>query len=196
MSDQGRFPDRLIGAEQVDAKRKEHYRMEMQRILNRTLTPGRRIWCAFTAAVSLLAAANFGVMAFTQHITGDYALWGRAIYGAFAVLLLALAAVVGRMAMKGTANLRKDLPAIAGLRWGLSFLLSISALLAAWLDARYGSGKWSAFAAAVGVAFIVFGAIHLIRSSVQQSELRTREKMLEIELRLADMADKLGEEPG
>ena len=196
MSDRDRFSDRLIAAEQVDAKRKERYEMAVQQILNRTLTPARRIAYALSAILGLFGAVSFSVQAVTQHMTGEYAMWGRAILGLFAVLFLVFSVFAGRAAIRGTANLRKDVPAIAGIRWGISFLIFVTALFVAGLELKYGSGTWSVFTAIVGLAFLVNGTLILTRNLIQQSELSLREKLLEIELRLAEMNEKLDKGQG
>ncbi len=40
-----------------------------------------------------------------------------------------------------------------------------------------------------GLVFLVVGAVFLIRHVIEQSELKTREKLLEIEYRLAELAE-------
>ena len=41
------------------------------------------------------------------------------------------------------------------------------------------------------LVFLLMGAVFLIRHVVEQSELKTREKLLEIEYRLAELADRI-----
>jgi hypothetical protein len=43
-----------------------------------------------------------------------------------------------------------------------------------------------------GIVFLIGGAVFMIGNIVRQAELRTREKMLQIEYRLAAMAEALG----
>lgn len=42
-----------------------------------------------------------------------------------------------------------------------------------------------------GLVFLVMAAAFLIRHVIEQSELKTREKLLEIEYRLAELADRM-----
>ena len=191
MSHHDTFADRLMAAEHVDAKRKERYEMEMRKILSQTLTPARRTAYAVGAVFGLLVGVDFGVLAVTLHITGAYALFGRAVFAVLAVLTLAWGALAGRIAIRGTVDLTKDRTAVARLVWYFSVLISVVALLVGGLELRYGSGKWSAFTAVIGLAYLIAGALFVIRNLVQQSELRIREKLLEIDLRLADMDEEM-----
>ena len=191
MSDHKRFSDRLIAAEQVDEKRKERYAMELRKILNQTLTPARRIAYVVGAVLGLLFAVDFGVLTVTLHITGQYAAWGRAMFGALTALGLGWTIIAGRIAIRGALDRRADLLAITRLLWGYFLLFFFALLFAGWLDLKYGSGKWSVFLGVIGLSYLVTGALIVIRNSVHQSELRVREKLLEIQLRLVEMDEKM-----
>ena len=45
-----------------------------------------------------------------------------------------------------------------------------------------------------GLVFLVTGEMFLIRHIIEQSELKTREKLLEVEYRLAELADRMQSE--
>jgi len=109
---------------------------------------------------------------------------------------LVWAVLAGRIAVRGTVDLRKDRRAVAGLVWGLSLLIFITALFVSGLELRYGSGRWSLFIAVVGLAHLLIGVLFVTRSLVEQSELRIRAKLLEIELGLTELNDKLGKSLG
>ncbi|MGD0111431.1 MAG: hypothetical protein ABSD48_06175 [Armatimonadota bacterium] len=186
-----RFADRLIAAEQVDAKRKERYEMEMRQILNQTLTPARRVAYAIGALLGIFVGVDFAILAATTHMTGEYAAWGRAVFGAFAVLGLVWAALAGRIAIRGVIDLRSDRTSVARLVWYNSILICAVALFVSWLNLKYGSGKWSVFTALIGIAYLIAGMLSVVRNLVHQAELRIREKLLEIELRLTDMDEEM-----
>jgi hypothetical protein len=52
------------------------------------------------------------------------------------------------------------------------------------------AGLWMITA---GIVFLIGGAVFLIGNIVQQGELRTHEKMLQIEYRLAALAETIGD---
>ena len=184
------FADRLIAAEQVNAKRKERYEMQMRQLLSQTLTPARRAGYAIGALIGLFLGVDFAVLAATGHMTGEYAAWGRGVFGVFAAFGLVWGALAGRIAIRGTVDLRSDRTAVTRLVWYLSIFIVVVALFVGGLDLRYGSGKWSVFTALIGIAYLIAGALFVVRNLVQQAELRIREKLLEIELRLTELDEK------
>ena len=51
------------------------------------------------------------------------------------------------------------------------------------------------FARAIGLAYLLTGTLVLIKHLVHQAELKVREKLLELELRLIEMGEKLEKAP-
>jgi hypothetical protein len=192
MNNHSDFRDKLVSAQQFTPAYRERYRKGLESMLTRRLTPARRIVCSLLALGGLCAAVNFGVQAATQGSNGEYAAWGRAAFGVMALWGLAWAALLGAMAIRGTVNLRKDRQAIAGLRWFFFVFAGILLMLVGGLQLKYEPGSnGPVFAAVVGLAFLVYGALVVIHNLVQQSELNVREKLLEIELKLAEMSETL-----
>jgi len=56
---------------------------------------------------------------------------------------------------------------------------------------RHPDSVRSLFMGVFGLAFLVMGGVGLIGVYVHQAELKTREKLLEIEYRLAQMAEQI-----
>lgn len=196
MSHPQRFADRLIAAQQVDAKRKERYEMELRQVLHQTLTPAKRVAYAVGAFLGLAFAVDGVAIAAAGHITGEYAAWGRAAFAAFAVFGLVWAFLAGRIALRGTLDLRGDRTAIARLLWCFSVLVFVVVVLAGALNLRYGSGRWPAFAAVIALAYLIAAALFVVRNVVQQAELRIREKLLDIELRVAELDEGMRKDRG
>jgi hypothetical protein len=197
MNENNDFRDRLVSAQQFTPAYRENYRKGLESMLTRRLTPTRRIVCAALAVSGLCAAVSFGVQAVAQRSNGEYAAWGRAAFGVMALWGLAWAALLGAMAIRGTVNLRKDRQAIAGLRWFFFVFVGILLMLVGGLQLKYEPGSSSpVFAAVIGLGFLVYGALVVIHNLVQQSELNVREKLLEIELKLAEMSEMLAGKQG
>ena len=89
-------------------------------------------------------------------------------------------------------NLKTHAPAAAGMGWGLTIIIATFCLLSMGNEPRESLvGVRMCLAALI---FLVPAAMFMIQSRIQQSELKTREKLLEIEYRLAELAEAFEKE--
>jgi predicted membrane channel-forming protein YqfA (hemolysin III family) len=70
--------------------------------------------------------------------------------------------------------------------WGLAVLVVIMFTVMSLLVPDRIVGLWMMI---FGLVVLVVGAVFLIRHVIEQSELKTREKLLEIEYRIAELAE-------
>ena len=98
---------------------------------------------------------------------------------------------------RGAIDLKVDAGIYTGLAWGLPVFLVTMFMVWAPNDL---AGLRMILS---GLVFLVMGAVFLIRNVVEQSELKTREKLLEVEYRLAELAEAMkpsgtgpGRDPG
>jgi hypothetical protein len=176
----------LLKLEPITPSLKQQYDKEIEAMLQQTLTVWfRRIWLV-AAVASLGLAVWLGWLAATAPswlpLSGRLGLAGGAIFSLF------WAALGVRVFQRGSLDLKVDMAAIAGLTWGMPVLLVTCMLIGA-PDNLAGLRMITA-----GIVFLIGGAVFLIGNIVQQAELRTREKMLQIEYRLAGLAEALGAE--
>jgi hypothetical protein len=82
-------------------------------------------------------------------------------------------------------DLRWDAGVYAALCWVLPVLLSTFMLVAA------PEGVVGLRMIAASIVFLIGGAVFLLRHVVEQSELNTRQRLLEVELQLAELAEIL-----
>lgn len=95
-------------------------------------------------------------------------------------------AVLGiRVFRRGSIDLKVDTHAYYGMAWGLPVMMTTLALVGA------PEGIVGVRMIVSCLAFLVGGAVFLLRGVVEQSELKTREKLLEIEYRLAELTTAL-----
>jgi len=128
----------------------------------------------------------FGTMAVI--VPKEFPIWGRFLFALGAVFGLAIIIVEVWILKKGTINLKKDEMAMAGLGWGFVVIVSAAVLVF--------SGQLADRIVAVHMLvsllfYLVMAAVFMIRAFIQRSELNTREKLLEVEYRLADLAEKI-----
>jgi len=182
------FRDELIAADPVASGHRERYERAVQEMLHKRLSGGHKVMLVVTTLVAVGLAITFGVVAVTGH---ELPVLARAAFGvgvAFAVGWVVLNVSILR---RGDINLRTDANAMTGMTWGfLVILMTFLLLLAGTMpDAVRGVHMLVA-----GLVFLVIGVAFLITNRVDQAELNTREKLLEIEHRLASLAERLPED--
>lgn len=178
------FRDKLIGAEAEDPDLRAEYERRLKAMLETPLTSSRRFGsifalCACAGTVVLCATIAF------RYRTGPPSV--LAAMGLGIVFGLAGIVLLGRMLARGSFRRDRDASQQAGLIWVfVSFMVTIF-MLAGGIASIQGIGL-----TVVGIVFLIFAGVMLLRTVVEQSELRTHEKLLELELRLAKISEELG----
>jgi len=105
----------------------------------------------------------------------------------------AFAALMGPIAVRGQFKPKLHGPAMAGAAWGACVLFATMAMLAAptFPDPMVGI-RMVLFT----LVFLVMAAVFLLAARTEQAELRTKEKLLEIEYRIAELAENLQQSGG
>jgi hypothetical protein len=132
-------------------------------------------------------AVLFGTLAVVA--PADFPWWGRLGFGAGALFGVGWAVLGIRVFGRGSLDLKFDAAAYAGMSWGLPVVIVTLAMVSAPDDLI---GLRMILCALV---FLVGGAVFLLRHVIELSELKTREKLLAIEYRLAELAERLGVRP-
>lgn len=178
-----RFRDRLLKMEQVTPALRERYDKEIQAMLEKPLTGVCRWTTLIWTVMGLGAAILGGTVAIIA--PSPLPLTGRIGLAAGALLGIGFAVMGLRIVWRGSINLRTETAAYAALAWILPVIL-VTLLMVSAPDSIVGLRR-----IICGLVFLVMGAMFLIRHVVEQSELKTREKLLEIEYRLAELAEQM-----
>ncbi len=190
MSDtQNGFRERLLKVEQVTPALKQRYDKEIQAMFEKRLTGVRRWSWLGSAIMGVGFALLFGSLAIL--LPAEFPLAGRIGFAGGALFGIGWAVLGIRVFRRGSLDLKKDTVAAAGMTWGfLVFMVTLFMVTAP--DTIVGLRMIVS-----GLVFLVGGVAFLLRHVVEQSELKTREKLLEIEYRLAELAEamKLGKLP-
>ncbi len=185
------FRDRLVNMEQVTPALREKYRKGIQAIFEKELTGfGRLAWIA-TGIGGIGFLAVFGTAAVL--VPGEFPLIGRLMFVAGAAFGLAWAVLSALIVKRGSYHRISHSRAAAGLGWSVAIVCATGALL---LSNEYPDSIVGVKMICVSLVFLVPAAMFMLRSRIQESELRTREKLLDIELRLAELAEKLEDSGG
>jgi MFS family permease len=184
MIDQPRpFSQRLIECEAPTPALQEQYRKEINAMFEKKLGPwGRAMW-VFWTVFGLAMGTFFAVVAVYSY--GKLPVWVTAGFGLGAAFGLAYAVLSGWIAWSGRYQLKTQAPAIVGLTWVFT-VLYVTLLLVFAPHSIVGLRMLVS-----ALFFLVFAAVFLLAGRTEQAELRTKEKLLEIEYRLVDLAEQL-----
>ena len=183
--DRHKFSDRLIQCEAPTPALHEKYRKEITAMLEKELSPRGRVGWIFWAVFCLALATLFGYVAIWSY--GDLPLWGTGIFALGALFDLILAGISAWIAYSGRLLVKIQPPAMAGLGWGFTVIV-VTIFLVAMPDSFAGVR-----ALVGGLVFLVMAAVFLLASRAEQVELRTKEKLLEIEYRIAELGEHLNQ---
>jgi len=179
------FSDKLLEIEKTNDSYKEKYDKEIKEMFEKKLTGLQKWGQVLGLAMGLGFFFLFGTLAII--VPKEFPLWGRAIWILGAVFGLLSAVLSVCVLKKGTINLKTDDMAAAGLGW--AFIVIVATLVLVF------SGKLPEPITGVRMLvsiliFEVMAAAGLLKAIIQRSEVNTREKLLEIEYRLAELAEK------
>jgi hypothetical protein len=182
-NDRPGFRDRLLALQETTPELKKQYQWEVQRMLERPLSGVRRwVWLgvAIFGGASAIACVALAVLA-----PGDLPPTARGGLIVGALFGLAWSALGVRVFVRSAIDLRWDTGVYAGLSWVLPVLLATFCLVFA------PQGEAGLRMILTSLVFLVGGAVFLIRHVVELSELKTREKLLDLEFRLAELSETL-----
>lgn len=115
----------------------------------------------------------------------EFPLWSRVVFAVGALFGVGWAVLGIRVFRRGSLDLKKDTFAATRMTWVLVVIM-VTLLMVAAPETIVGLRM-----VVSGLVFFVMGVAFLLRHVIEQSELKTREKLLEIEYRLADLAESL-----
>ena len=194
-----RFVDQLLAADPPSADARQNYEKGMRTMLEKTLTPGERRGYLVIAIVFGL----IGLVAAT--IPSLNALFGwpsppiqagpewkfiRTWYLLSGMALLAVAAIFFRY-RRGMVSQRQTNDWTAGTAVGFTGVLGCLFLFMA----RGTPEMLGDELQVLGLVLVVYAAVAWVRHQITQAEMRTAEKLLEIELRVAEIGEALQARP-
>lgn len=182
------FREQLLGAERLNPAYQEKYERAVQQMLEQKLSVARKLGAVVAIAICLGSALLCGVFALaTQQPLARIGLVIGSVFG------LACAVIVGWIIVKGTLNLRTHLTLFANMTWGAAFVMMLLAIV---LGAKLSDPIKGVQVVVNVLPALIMAGVFIIFNRVDQAELKTREKLLEIEYRIAEIAEGMskGEE--
>jgi len=182
-----KFGQKLAGMEHTTAALKEKFDREIRAMAEQKLTKARMAAWVASGILGLGFLAVFGTVAVIA--PAEFPLLGRLAFGVGAAFGLAWAAFCLSIIRRGSFDRRKLSVTVGGIGWGAAVIMTTLMLL---LSAQHPDKIVGTRIVVVCLVFLVMAAVFMILARVEMAELNTREKLLEIEYRLAELSEKIG----
>jgi len=191
--------DRLLNIEKLNDTPRKIYEKEVQAMIRKELSAFGRVCFGLLLLIGILFIMFFVGMLLSVlpgtnpnnfvRITYPFVILGLILSGAWVILL-------GYLVISGKCGLRINLSLITGIGLAISFLVTIIfTLIQEYGLVRANPQDWRVKMneqLAVAIFFmLVFIGLYLIIRALYRLEFKTQEKLLEIELRLGELGEKI-----
>lgn len=188
-TDLQRFREKLISLEPISSELELKFRKEIEKMYIEEISGVKRFGLWAKNLFMLLFGIVFICSAFLNWPI-SLPFGGRLLWGLSGVFVLILVALEFRIVLKKKMDLRKD-TRTGSLVGSAGMTIMGFALIAAGLFSR-DLGQM-AFLFPMAMLVMIIGMLISINGQVKQGELNTREKLLEVEYRLAALDERLQE---
>ncbi len=189
------FRDKLLELNKPNQSYKDKYEKEIKKMLEKKLNYLWRAGFGVLSILGLLTAIPFFEMASSTIGQDDLGFFVFIVTISGLILALAWMILMGWIAFTGRLNLRNQPAYMAGIGIAIGFFLMahfmfIFVLPIAMIEPTDYRSICGIHLALLGFFFVVTIALCLIIRALYLVGFRTREKLLEIELHIADLAEK------
>ena len=179
------FANQLIAAQRVEPTLRQRYEREMTNMFEQSLTPKRKI--SFIASAVLCTVMT--VMLTIAAVSSKGAPVGVRIgVGLGALYALGWLVMSVRILRRGTFHARNDWRAMSAWPW--VFVVVLVTLILVMTGQRSDSVK-SVWLLLYGLTFLMCASVFLIQYWIGDARMKLEERMLELQLRVAELAEEL-----
>ena len=177
--DKESFRRRMLAADTENPALRAEYDRRIKAMFEVTISPAKKAWFAFLTIFCIVAGAAAVSLAVTERLPPAARvalLMGAAFSAAWAFYLF-------RIVRRGTLRRQIDPPAAAGMAFAFSLAMCVLFAVA---------GMPTDKVVLTAVLFLLPAGLMLIRTVIEQAEMRTQERIVELEYKIARLSEKLG----
>ena len=182
--DQSTLCERLLAQEPLSPKSQLRLEGELRTMFIRQLNTPRRIVFAAIALGALISGIVCGALALTEP---ELPMLARCALGTGTLFGFAWCFVTIRIAWQGSLDLKLDGGRIAAMVWGFTVLMMVFFLMVGMSSQDRVMGVMMIV---YGLAFLIAAGVYWLTYRIREAELTVREKLLQLELRMAEMVEK------
>lgn len=180
--DRNDFREELLAADPLPAASRLSLEKELSTMFVRELSTGPRIVVGLVGCVALGSAAVCGALAVTEP---DLPLLARIGLGVGTLFGLAWTVMCAKI-VRRRAIVGPDQQLIAAMVWVFTVLMMVFFLM---LGMTAKDRLLGVLVIVQGLAFLIGAGVYWLTYRIERAELGTREKLLQLELRLAELAE-------
>lgn len=177
--------DRLLDIEAIHAERADKYQKEIQAMIDRKLTASRKVAHVVVIAFALASAIMCGWLAITEESLPPLGRTGLATGTLFG---LAWAWYGFSILKRGAIDLKVHTRWAATMVWVFTLLMVVFFLMVAM---TMNDKVIGILMVANGLVFLIGAAVYWLSYKIDDAQLSTREKLLQLELQIAELADRI-----
>ncbi len=178
------FRDQLLEADRISPELEEKYRKELQAMLEKELSMPKKMVFSLVTVAALVSGCLCAFLAATEPELPAAARIALAVGSLFAVAWVTSMIAVLR---RGKLHVKTDSRRIAVMVWTFTVLAMVFWLYLGMTAEDQVKGVQMIL---YGLTFLIAAAVYWLSYMIERSELTTRERFLELELRLAEMAER------
>lgn len=179
---------RLLAVEPLSPNSRQQLEQELSHMFQRELSKTRRTFFGAVTASALVSGGICGALALTEP---DLPTLPRIALAVGSLFGLAWAVVAARICWRGALDLKRDARQIAAMVWTFTVLMMTFFLFAGMNAENRLQGIMMIVG---GLPFLIGAGVYWLNYRIEQAELNTQEKFLQLELRLAGLGERLGTE--
>ena len=183
------FAEQLIAAQRVEPTLRQRHEQEIQAMLEQPLSTTRKTSFVLSTILCSVMIVALSIAALSSHRAPLGVRIGMGLGAVYAAgwLLMSL-----RILRRGTFHVRNDTKAMSAWPW--AFMVALMTLILVMTGPRADSVK-SVWMLLYGLTFLLMASMFLIQHWISDSRLKVEERLLEVQLRVAELAEEIKRRP-
>jgi hypothetical protein len=175
---------RLLAVEPLSPGSRQHLEQELSHMFQRELSTTRRTFFGAVAVGALVSGGVCGALALTEP---DLPTLPRIALAVGALIGIAWALTASRICWRGALDVKRDSRQIAAMVWTFTVLM-MTFFLFAGMNAE--NRLQGILMIVGGLPFLVGAGVYWLNYRIEQAELASQERFLQLELRLAMLSER------
>ena len=182
---QKNFADQLIAAQRVEPTLRQRYEQEMKAMLEQPLTRTRKTSFILSIVICSVMMVMLTIAALSSHRAPIGVRIGVGMGAVYAAGWLVMSI---RILRRGTFHVRNDSKVMSAWPW--IFTVTLVTLILFMTGQRADSVK-SVWMMLFGLTFLLMASMFLIQNWISDARLKVEERLLEVQLRVAELAEEM-----